>query len=143
MESLLISDSRWKYFWLLLVSLGFVAAGLLILPNARFTGGACIVFFGSCAALFTWRIFDPPPRVKIDNRGIEDWTLGVGLIPWPEIADACIRSIEGKDFIWLLICNPNVPMGFQELNINLSGTRTNTNQIQELILKLRIASRKS
>lgn len=120
----------------------------MILRDARFTGGAWIgwmniLFFGSCAALFTWRIFDPLPRLKIDDRGIEDWTHGVRLIPWPEITDACIRSIQGNDFICLLVRNPNVPMGLQELNINLSGTGANTNQIRELILKLSAASRKT
>lgn len=148
MESLVINNSRWKYFLFLLVSLGLAGGGLLILHDARFTreawiGWVNLLLFGSCAALFTWRIFDPLLRVKIDDRGIEARSLGVGLISWPEIADACVRSIQGKDFICLLVRNPNIPMGFQEVNIDLSGTGAETNHIHELIRKLRIASRKS
>src|SRR5215469_11642791 len=144
METLVISNSRWKYLLLLVASLGFVGAGVLILQNERSTGAgwiawSSILFFGACAAVFIWQLFDSRPRLKLDDRGVEDRTLGVGVIPWCEITDAYVKSIKSNDFVCLVVRNPSIwvdkfspvqkrlmevnrSLGFQELNINLGGT---------------------
>jgi len=117
-----------------------------------------VVFFGCCAAFFIWQLFDSRPRLKIDDAGINDRTLGVGVIPWVEITDAYVKSIKGNDFVCLIVRDPTIwtskfspvqkrlisvnrSMGFQELNINLSGIKANTSQIHELILKMSAAAR--
>src|SRR5215469_3553013 len=165
MQPLVISNSRWRYLLLLLVSLGFVAGGLFILRTSKtagesWSGWASVVFFGACSAVCIQQLFDLHPRITINDQGVDDRTLGVGIIPWSEITNAYVKSIKGNDFVCLVVRDPNMwigrlsPMrkammkankalGFTELNINLSGTGANTQQIHELILKLSASSQKT
>jgi len=165
MDKITISNSRSKYVLLLLVSVGFVGAGIFLASLGKATeekaaGWTSILFFGACGAVFIRQLFDFRPRLIIDEHGINDRTLGVGLIPWPEITDAYVKSIRGGDFICLKVRNPemwlgnlspvkramikaNLALGFTELNINLSGTNANTWQMLELIQKRSAASQKS
>ena len=162
MDTVLIGNSRLKYLLFLFVSLGFVGGGVFMMlgedtSGVRWIGLANILFFGAGAALFVRQLFDSRPRLKIDAQGINDRTLGVGIIPWPEITNAYVKSIRGNDFICLVVRNPdrwigslsparrvmlkaNKALGFTELNINLGGTNARTQEIHELILKLSAAS---
>ena len=82
--------------------------------------------------------------------------MGVGLIPWAEIENAYVKSIERNDFICLEVRDPNLwlhklspvqkamvstnmKLGFTQLNVNLSGVNVSTQQIHELILKMSAA----
>ena len=163
MQPIVITNSRWKYVLLLLVCLGFVAGGVLMLmmdkqPKTIVGGWGCIVFFGAGVPIAVWQIFDSRPRLMIDEHGINDRTMGVGLIPWSEIEDAYVKSIERNDFICLVVRDPslwmhkvspvkkamvaaNLKLGFTELNVNLSGVDVSTQQIHELILKMSAARR--
>jgi hypothetical protein len=159
METLVIGASRTKAFLLLLASLGFVGAGVAMLltpqrsPEQRWIAWACILFFGAGVVVAAQQIADSRPRLVIDDQGILDRTLGVGVIPWSEILDAHVRSVSGNDFICLTVQNPelwlhkyspvqralvraNLALGFSELNINLAGIAAETTRIHELILKL-------
>ena len=161
MEPIVIGNSRWKYVLLLVVCLGFVAGGVFILmmdrsPKNLAGGWGCIVFFGAGVPIAVWQIFDSRPRLIIDENGINDRTMGVGLIPWSEIEDAYVMSIERNDFICLVVRDPslwihklsplqkamastNLKLGFTELNVNLSGIDVSSRQIHELILKMSAA----
>jgi len=161
MEPIVIGNSRWKYVLLLVVCLGFVAGGVFILmmdksPKNLAGGWGCIVFFGAGIPIAVWQIFDSRPRLIIDEHGINDRTMGVGLIPWSEIEDAYVMSIERNDFICLVVRDPslwihklsplqkamastNLKLGFTELNVNLSGIDVSSRQIHELILKMSAA----
>jgi hypothetical protein len=167
MQPLMIHNARWKHVLGLLASLGFVATAVLLVwkapPSASiepWETWAGILFFGACAVVFFWRLFDSKPRLIIDDSGIVDNTLGVGLIPWSEILDATVRSLYGNDFICLTLRDPelwlhklsptqkallqvNRALGFTELNINLAGVSANTAQIHELILKMSAAARRA
>jgi len=165
MDQITISNSRSKYVLLLLVSIGFVVAGIFLVSfgtasEERGAGWTSLLFFGACGALFIRQLLDSRPRLIIDEHGINDRTLGVGLIPWPEITDAYVKTIRGGDFICLKVRNPemwlgnlspvkramikaNLALGFTELNINLSGTNANPWLMLELIQKRSAASQKS
>ncbi len=158
-DRLVIKTNRWKYFWLLLISCGFVAAGVIIILDSRqhqsddiWIGWTTLLFFGSCAVIFVWQIIETRPRLIIDEHGIRDRTLGVGLIPWSEIEGAYIRSISGNDFICLELHSPerwvsklspigralattNAALGFSALNLNLSGVDARAEEVFELVLK--------
>jgi hypothetical protein len=140
MEPLVIRSSRWRYVLLLLVSAGFVAVGTLLVmrtPNQT-VGWANVVFFGVCAATFLWQVVDARPRLVIDERGVFDRTLGVGVIPWSEIEAVDPRAMMGQQFVSLTLRDPslltrrlpqwrrtltraNRAAGFEELNLNLGG----------------------
>jgi hypothetical protein len=157
MSPLLIRSSRVKYVLLLIVVTCFTASGILILvtatkPSDKWIAGAVTCFFGAGIPLFIRQIADSRPRLTIDDHGIDDRTLGVGVIPWSEMTGAYVKSIRGNDFICLTVRDPrmwlhklspvkqamvkaNAALGFTELNINLSGVDADTMQIHELISK--------
>src|ERR1700688_304235 len=113
MEPLVFRNARFKYALVFLISLVFAASGLFLLfaaphqsPRDRWIAGSVSLFFGSCAAVFAWQIFDNRPRLTIDDLGIDDRTLGVGKIPWSEITTAYRQSIRCNEFICLEVRNP-------------------------------------
>jgi hypothetical protein len=157
MTPISIKASRLKYTLLLIVSIGFVAGGVFIVGHSAsdeaWIGWMNIVFFGAGIPLFSWQILDARPRLVIDDRGVFDRTLGVGVIPWSEITGAYVKSISGNDFIclelrdatpWLQRLSPtkraivsaNEALGFSVLNLNLSGVAADALQVQELIVKM-------
>lgn len=151
-----IKSSRLKYILLLIASLGFVAGGIFILIHGdagdTWVGWMSIVFFGAGIPIFVWQLVDSRPRLVIDDQGILDRTLGVGVLPWSEITGAYLKSIRGNSFICLEVRNPerwigklspvkramlsaNEKLGFTALNLNLSAIAADPSQILELILK--------
>ena len=78
-----ITSARWKTILYLVVSLLFVACGLLALqePQGDVAGLQLgMVFFGLCAAIFTWMLIRPQ-RLLLDSEG---FTLVGGLVRSPE-----------------------------------------------------------
>ncbi|WP_333677478.1 STM3941 family protein [Dyella sp.] len=157
MSPIVINASRLKYALLLLVAVGFVFAGAFMVAfdaaTEAWLGWANIVLFGACIPLFLWQLLDARPRLVMDEQGIFDRTLGVGVIPWSEITGAYLRSIMSVDFIclelrdplqWLQRLSPakravvraNEAMGFSALNVSLGGLEADAQQVHELILKM-------
>ncbi|MHC1743251.1 MAG: STM3941 family protein [Syntrophobacteraceae bacterium] len=152
---LVIKSSRWKYFLLLLLSVAFVAAGVLLVlvSPAKWVGWMNIVFFGACAAVFIWQILDSRPRLTIDESGVNDRTLGLGTIPWEDIEEAYVQSISGNDFICLRLRNAdayferlspvkksmvkaNEALGFTPFSLNISGISASTEEVFELVMRM-------
>ena len=115
-------------------------------------GWANIVFFGGAALLFARELVDPRPRLVIDDRGIFDRTLWVGVIDWHDITDAYVRSAHGHAFICLSLRDPmkytmrlsplvhrlvssNHTLGFAELSLNLAGIDLDAEKLRELIVR--------
>jgi hypothetical protein len=90
--------------------------------------------------------------VVLDETGIFDRTLGVGVIPWPEIESAYIKRIHDNPFVclqlrdaerWIRNMTPmqkkmvsaNAKLGFQPLNINLLGTSADPELVLDIVLK--------
>jgi hypothetical protein len=141
---------------LLVCAVGFVAVGAFIVRHARagdeWKGWLSIVFFGACIPLFAWQLVDARPRLVIDDHGVLDRTLGVGVIPWTEIVGAQLHSIQGHGFIslklrdeerWKEKLSPikramipaNEALGFSAFNLNLSAIAAEPSDVLELILK--------
>lgn len=150
MPPIIIKSSRLKYLGLLMLSLGFVALGVLLLrkgqPAAFWAGWANIVFFGAGAVLFVRQIIDARPRVVIDAFGVFDRTLGVGVIPWSALVDARLQFVGATPFIclelhesdgWRLPRGPitgaltrsNTALGCSVLNLNLGGLRADPSRV--------------
>jgi hypothetical protein len=157
MEEIQIKNSRQKFLFLLIATIGFAVGGLIMILHPRsasdqWIGWMCIIFFGSGVPLFVKKISESGPRLIINDQGIFDRTLDVGTIPWSEITDAYIKSIKGNDFICLELRNPemwsnqlsgikkaaisaNKALGFTEFSVNLVGVAADTAAIHELIIK--------
>lgn len=108
-----IKSSRSKYIALLIVAIGFVVCGsfILLIGGPVLIGWMSIIFFSAGIPLFTWQIFNRRPRLKIDDTGIEDQTLGVGKIAWEDIRGAFVKTIQGNDFICLKLIDPEKYIG--------------------------------
>ncbi|UXI70201.1 STM3941 family protein [Tahibacter amnicola] len=151
---LIARNSRWKNAGYLLLCTVFVAVGAaIIIRGSRpevWIGWLTVAFFGIGLPLFSWQILDPRPRIVIDERGIFDRKLRVGCIPWSEISGAYRQAVFGQEFICLHLRNvdewmqrlpatsrrvalANLRMGFQVLNVNLSGTTLDPGVVLERI----------
>ncbi|HYF63625.1 MAG TPA: STM3941 family protein [Herpetosiphonaceae bacterium] len=157
MERIIINNSRVRFILLTVLSLAFVGIGVMLVTSASasragntWKGWLAIVFFGACAAVGAWQLFDRRPRLVIDDEGVFDRTLKVGRIPWSAIAGATPQSILGNHFIALDLRNEeewiarlpkpyrsmvkgNEALGFAKLNLNLSGTDAKPAELLALI----------
>ncbi len=161
MQTLVIRSSRLSYALLLLVSLVFVAVGVLLLvrrPEAAIAGWTTLMFFGACALVFAWQLFDLRPRLVFSEVGVLDRTLGVGVIPWTEIDDAYLASINGNSFLCLELRDPerwieklgpvrralvagNASLGFTPISLNLGCIAGDPLEVQTYVLTMAAASR--
>jgi hypothetical protein len=157
MTPIVLGPSRGRLALLLLVALAFVFGGVFILLvghdlRATLTGWSSIVFFGACAAVFVVQLLDARPRVVIDDAGVFDRSLRVGVIPWREILGAEVREAAQNRFIALRLRDPhkftsrlgavhrglaqtNTALGFEPLNLNLSAVDAYAYALAELIGK--------
>jgi hypothetical protein len=152
-----IETSRRKYIIGLLAALGFLMVGVVMLVAGRpeYPGLAwlIVVIFGLGALNFAAYIFASRPRILINDEGVLDGTLGVGVIPWSDIADAHVKQIAGNNFIclelrdeqkWLSRLNSlrramtsaNKAPGFTALNVNLSGLDVDATEVHEVIMRM-------
>jgi len=156
MMPLVIVSSRITYVWYLLIALTFVLGGALMVRehgHDAWVGWMCMAFFGMCAVIFIRQIIDTRPRLVIDDKGVMDRTLGLGVIPWSEMKGARLKSIHGQDFVclelrnmdrWLdrlpplkrRLASTNVVVGFAPINLNLSGVNADAGRILQIILKM-------
>lgn len=156
-DRLVVANARGRYAAMLLGALAFVAMGALMVLRqpgleSYLIGGASIVFFGGGAVLFVFQLIDRRPRLILDDEGLYDRTLGVGVIPWRDIADAQLVSVRGHAFVCLHLRNPehwigrlsagqrrlaalNQRMGFALLNVNLSGAAVDPQAVLQRIRK--------
>lgn len=124
------------------------------------TGGASVLFFGFCAGVALWQIFQNRPRLVVSDAGLLDRTLGVGLIRWDDVEDAYVAHINPQPFICLRLRNPeaylsgphparrslsraSVAMGFTDLSLNLSGRHGADPEALEALIHSQIHTRQS
>ena len=142
-------------FLLLAGSLGFVLGGVFILlsgdGSSLFVGLSSIAFFGGCALVATKQLLDARPRLVIDDRGVLDRTLKVGVIAWNDILDAQVATLRRQSFVALRLrneasytdrlspilrrlteLNRQFP-GFTTLNISVSTLDVEPQQLASLI----------
>ncbi len=158
MTPIALGPNRGKLALLLFVALSFVFGGVFILSlggddlRRTLTGWAAIVFFGACAGVFAVQLLDARPRIVLDDEGVLDRSLPVGVIPWSEILDARVQASGQNHFVALHLRNParftgklgpvhrrlveaNTALGFEPLNLNLGAVNADAFVIAELIGK--------
>jgi hypothetical protein len=151
-EPIVLRTARQKLLLLLVVSLAFVAVGLWSVRDRKWMGLAPAIFFGGCALVFIRELLDTRPRIVIDDVGVFDRTLKVGVISWDDILDAEGLSKSGQPFIALRLRNEakytdrlspgyrrlvqlQHAIGFATLNLNLSTLSSNAYVLAEFISK--------
>ena len=148
MEPLVFRPARAK---LLLGSLGFVGggAGMVLDERAAIVVWMSVLFFGGCAAVAVAQLVDTRARLVVDDRGVFDRTLEVGVIRWEDIVDAEVAFV-GNPFIALRLTNAavytdrlgpvhrrlvqlNQGLGLGALNVNLTAIDTDPHALALLI----------
>lgn len=154
MQTITIGGSRKHWSVLTIGGLCFAAAGIFMLLSGGppLVAWAAIVFFGGGSVVSIRQTLDGRPRIVIDDRGIHDRTLGVGVVEWDDITGVSVGIIQGNAFICLGLADPgkylgrlspvarrlaelNRGLGFSEISLNLAGTDADPDRIEELIAK--------
>lgn len=151
MERIVIASPRFRWVVGLLFALGLVAAGVyVVLHGDAWAGWIAIVYFGFCALVIGIQAVDARPRIVIDERGIFDRTLRVGVIEWEDVRGAHPPSARHDSHVPLELRDPDKyvrrlppPMrrlaamnrgsGLAEFSLNLSGTGADPARIVEAI----------
>lgn len=152
MEPIVFRPARAQLLPLLLGSLGFVGggAGMVLDERAAIVGWMSVLFFGGCAAVAVAQLVDTRARLVVDDRGVFDRTLKVGVIRWEDIVDAEVAFAGGNPFIALRLTNAavytdrlgpvhrrlvqlNQGLGLGALNVNLTAIDTDPHALALLI----------
>ena len=165
-DTLYIRTSVKRLLLYLIGSLAFVLCGLWIVTSAPeldsieyvIGGWGSIVFFGLGVMVFAFKICDRRPTIIINEKGVFDRTLGVGVIEWGDIEDVYKQSVHGNVFICMVLTEPakylrhpskakakiasfNRLLGFETINLNLGGVgKTGVDRVMDVI-KRRISDR--
>lgn len=105
--------ARPKLVGYLLLAGAFVAVGLGVLLAGGVSSGSFagllvwlgVLFFGACAGVILARLVETGPVVVVDPAGVLDTRFSATQVPWTEIEDIRLHSIEGQTFI-VLSMNP-------------------------------------
>jgi hypothetical protein len=97
-------------------TLGLGALGVLMIAASYFSaqngvgliqavGWFGVAFFGLCFAAILFQLFRRGPTVVIDELGVFDRRMGVGPIPWEEIASVSAADVKRQRLISLWLRN--------------------------------------
>jgi hypothetical protein len=145
------------YAWVILsCCLILVGVGIYLLRigEDEMVAWGIVALFSCVGVPFARRALDCRPRLVIDDTGVLDRTLKIGLVPWNEIRGAALDFVEGQEFVCLQVCNPeesaenqerkvssarrrlaaaNRDAGFAEVTLDLSGVSMATEDVLALI----------
>ena len=92
MEPLLIYSSRWRFVLLTLLMLPFALFGLFLLVSdeleAKLMGLFFTALFGGLATFGLVQLLRRKPVIVLNDAGIEDTRLKIGVIPYSEVMRA-------------------------------------------------------
>ncbi|MBF9221032.1 STM3941 family protein [Hymenobacter ruricola] len=112
MEPLIVRNSRWLFgllgFFFLALALGSAALLLLDDSEARLMGLGGLVFFGGMVVFAAVQLFRRRPRMVLNDEGINDYNLKMGVIPWSEITQAYVLPLLWYKNVELKLRNPDV-----------------------------------
>jgi hypothetical protein len=141
--------------WGTILVLAVLAAGFGLYAVLRGwqLGWVAMAVFGVGSVFAAKRAFDPTPRLVLDNEGVLDRSLWVGLIPWHDIVGAYVVRMGRHSFVCLelrdedkyvsrlspfvrALTRLNEKFGFTRLSINLSNTDADPYMVLAIVLKM-------
>ena len=145
-------------FWLSRAVGGLAMAAVSVMMARAGAGSAVgwvgivgVIFFGAGAVVGIFQGTRRGPRLTIDEQGIHDRTLGVGVIAWSDIANAEPYGVARQPFVALHLREPskylerasplkrflarlNRGSGLTPFSVNLVGLDADPAQVAELIM---------
>jgi hypothetical protein len=104
--------SKAKIFVGIVISAFFMAGSLYALTQSSMTqkslGGIGVIFFGLCLYQVISSFFKKGPGIVVDEKGIEDFQWGWGVIPWSDIIYVSIKTVKSTRFLNIETKDPNV-----------------------------------
>jgi len=116
-----------------------------------------LISFGAGIVVFARELLYSSPRLRIDEYGVQDRNLGVGIIPWSEITDVYVKELRiSKSFTAEVIClavshpemwirhdsvlarsttKHNLAFGLTEVTLSVAGLDVSADQVCALIRK--------
>ena len=147
--------SRPKLFGILLAAVALLGTCYMCVflhrgPLATVVGWFGLVFFGLCFAKIVADIVRPGPRVVVNNIGIEDRRLGIGVVPWPEITaielrwmgsakSLCVEVVDSDRYVARmplrarLAVRANALLGYPPITMTFAGLSPGINEVWEYI----------
>lgn len=122
--------------------------------TAGWFGIVGVLFFGIAPVVGIWQGTRRGPRLTLDEEGVRDRTLKVGVIAWSDIAGVEPYKIAGQSFVGLHLSDPskylertsgiwrmlawvNSGSGFP-LSLNLVGLDADPSRVLDLIIAERM-----
>ena len=104
-----VRNSSWTSIAYIFLCSGWLIGSLLLMNNRPESAGIAVILAYICAfglVVSFWQLLDSRPIVRIDDKGYFDRSLGVGVIPWDEIAGAHIEDVQGTEVLKVDLVNP-------------------------------------
>ena len=160
MEPIIVRTSLWNTAGRVYMGLALFVAGLVHMYHS---GDVWLIILGllllSAFPLHLYLASDRSPRIIIDETGINDRTLEVGLIEWPDITHVtpkragfskviCLYLRDESKYIRRLpsamhtLAEDNAKYGFPAFSLNLAFTDTSRRRILNAI-RAKLASQSS
>jgi|GEM_PF-4191706 len=156
MPPLIVRPSKLVFGLLLLLCVPFVLCGgalLFVLDDSAEVGVVaffCLAFFGGLAGFCLWQMFRRKPRMVLNDEGLNDYNLRMGVIPWSEILQAYEAPILWYKNVELKLRNPeqyrqrqpgllralgsyNAALGVSPFTLYMSNTDTKAKVVVEYI----------
>jgi hypothetical protein len=166
MEPLIVPTARGRYAALFVLNLVLLIVSLWLLawPQVRDTptgllGGIVTLFMVASAPVLLWQVLDRRPFLIVDEQGVLYRPFGVGVIPWPAIADIHLKSVTGTTLIDLELDRPeewlarssaihraaarlNRLMGYPDFSLNFSRIAARSEVVFERMQQFHSAFRR-
>jgi hypothetical protein len=129
------------------------ALGFLLFERSHYKGlGIILIAFAAVMPMFVWASTEDELGLELNDQGLFDRRLGMGLIPWSDVSEAHLVSKYGHDFVCLRLRDSekyvhklpenkkkvvlaNHELGFRTFNIEISRLNMNKYDILNLIHK--------
>jgi hypothetical protein len=159
MNAIHFGTNRRFWLWRALgaILMGAIACAMclkegLLTPSGWF-GLAGVLFFGAAAVIGIWQGTLRGPRLTLDEDGVHDRTLMVGVISWYDIVGVEPYGVAGQPFVGLHLRDPskyfarasrlgrilarvNAGAGFP-FSLNLVGLNADPSEVVDLIVAAR------
>lgn len=155
MEPLVVRPNRWLFGALFLVSGFFVAGGLWLATTSntvdeQLPGILLVLLFGAILLFSGWYLLRAKPRIVLNDAGVEDFNLRMGVIPWSEITAAYVVPYLFYKNVQLQVRNPqlfrqrqpgwmrglssyNEAFGMSPFTLQMSSTNSNAQTVLDYI----------
>ena len=146
-----------RRFWVILalLSIALAVGGALILADdglRSWTGWAVLVFFGACALIALREARRRGPRLTVDDAGVLDRSLSIGVISWADIRGIALHRLGGSAFIALEVADAekyasrlsalrrgaartNAALGLPSLALNVTGLEEAPERVADVLIR--------